>query len=324
MPILYYILLFALLLICEVGYIKLARKYLIGAKEEQRSSHKGYKLSGGGIIFIFSAIIYYIYSLITHTYILPSDFGIMIAGATTLAIISFIDDIRNLPPGIRLLIHFLVIGITFSSYLFSGHYDIFLLILICGIGFINAYNFMDGIDGIMAGYSIVTLGTLYYCYISIPGASDSFILSLLIASLIFSYFNFRKKSICFAGDVGSIVMGFFIAYLIVRLITYTLDATVLVFLIVYAVDTVYTIFQRLFAGENILLSHRHHLYQLMANQWHKPHYIISLGYALTQSVINVIYFMLPSSLHWTYFILVITLLSVVYFIIKLPALRHES
>lgn len=320
MSTLYYILLFVILVICEVGYIKLARKYLIGAKEEKRSSHKGYRLSGGGIIFILSAIIYYIYNRFAG-HRLPAEFNTMIIGAIALAIISFIDDIHNLSPGIRLFVHTLVIGTTFSSYLISGQYDIFLLILLGGIGFINAYNFMDGIDGIMAGYSIVSLGTLYYCYISIPDFSETFILTILIATIVFAFFNFRKQSVCFAGDVGSIVMGFFIAYLIIKLIAYTHDATVLIFLIVYAIDTVFTIFQRLFAGENILLPHRHHLYQLMANQWHVPHYKISLGYDVTQLAVNVIYFIIPVYLHWTYFILVTIFLSVIYFILKFPALR---
>lgn len=319
----YYILLFCGLLLCEIGYIKLARKYLIGAKEESRSSHKGYKLSGGGIIFIISAIIYYAYTTVASRQSFSVEFNLMISGAVILAIVSFIDDIKNLSPGLRLLVHLLVIGITYSSYLTSGQYDIYILILLGGIGFINAYNFMDGIDGIMVGYSIVTLGTLCYYNHLIFSHTDPFILTLIIANVIFAYFNFRKKSICFAGDIGSIVMGFFIAYLIIKLIAATHDATILIFLIVYAVDTVFTIFQRLFAGENILLPHRHHLYQLMANNWHKPHYVISLGYAITQLTINAIYILLPDHLHWTYFILTTISLSAIYFILKFPTLRPQ-
>jgi len=320
MSALYYIFLLGILLACEIIYIRIARKYMIGAKQEQRSSHKGYKLSGGGIIFIIAIWIYTIFNIPHNT-----NFWIMLGGASILAVVSFADDLNNLSPKIRLLVHAIVVGTTFLPFIILGKYDIFLLILLGGIGFINAYNFMDGIDGMMAGYSLVILSTLYYCctYFCLS-INENLILTLLISIGIFAFYNFRKKAICFAGDIGSIVMGFFILYLMVNIIVTTHDASILIFLIIYAIDTVFTIFQRLFAGENILLPHRLHLYQKMANQWQIPHYKISIGYAITQLIINIGYFIIPNYLHWTYFILVTTILSILYFVLKFPALRPSK
>lgn len=322
MSTIYFTIVFAILIFCEIIYIRIARKYMIGAKQEQRSSHRGYKLSGGGIIFILAA---WLYCLLGFNNPWLSDFGLMVGGASALAIVSFADDIKNLSPKARLLVQVLVVGLTFYPFIISEQYDIFLLILLGGIGFINAYNFMDGIDGMMAGYSLVTLSTLYYCchYLG-AGVDENFVLTILLSVGVFSIFNFRRKALCFAGDVGSIVMGFFILYLMVDVIKVSHNASILIFLIVYGIDTVFTIFQRLFAGENILLPHRLHLYQKMANQWHIPHYKISSGYALTQLVVNVGYFMIPTYLQWTYFILITTILTIAYFMLKFPALRHTK
>ncbi len=315
-----YIIAFIILLLCELIYFRIARHLHIGDKVTSRSSHKHYTITGGGIIFIIAAIIFYIY----NTSALPQNFANMLVGAIILAIISFIDDIHNLSPYIRLIIQSIIVATVFSYILQWGYVDIFIIVLICGVGLINAYNFMDGINGITAGYSLVTLGTLYYCYYTISETSLTFIALLIIATGIFTYFNFRKKAICFAGDIGSIVMGFFILYLMIELIWDKGDASCIVFLIVYGIDTVFTIIQRLFMGENILLPHRRHLYQVFVNQWHAPHYLVSLGYASTQLFINVIYFMIPEQFLWSYVIIVTILLSALYFIAKrsVRSLKH--
>lgn len=323
MPYLYYILLTIALFTVEMLYIRLARRWRIGTHAVNRSSHSGYKLSGGGIIFIIAALIVWACpGFPASQYNLPDGFPLMMVCALMLAVMSFVDDMRDLSPGLRLLVQLVTVALAFHSYLVYSRLDIFLLILICGVGFINAYNFMDGINGIMAGYSIVTLVTLRICFEPLAEFRP-FINSLMLAAAVFAWFNFRRKALCFAGDVGSIVMGFFILYLIVSLIAYTGDATVLVFLIVYAIDTVFTIFQRLFTGENILLPHRRHLYQVLANQRQLPHYAVSLWFCLTQAVINALYFITPPTQRWTYFILVTSLLVAAYFTIKIPARKDE-
>ncbi len=311
----FYCISFIILLICEIVYFRIARRFHIGDNVTSRSSHKTFCLTGGGIIYIISAIIYYIH----YQSALPIHYGAMLIGALALAAISFADDINNISPYVRLIVQTIVVSLVFSYILECGYIDIYILVLVCGVGLINAYNFMDGINGIMAGYTLVTLGTLLYCYATMtntPESTFAFIILLILASLIFAFFNFRKKAVCFSGDVGSIVIGFFILFLSVELIFARNDATSIVFLAVYGIDTVYTIFQRLFMGENIFLSHRHHLYQVFTNQWQITHYKVSAGYALTQLAINIIYFIVPEAYKWSYVIIIVILLSVFYFIAK--------
>lgn len=310
-----YILIAILLFAAELIYFPIARRLRIGDKVTQRSSHKTYRITGGGFIFWLGGVIFA--ALYHHS--LPQIFNYMLIGATLLAAVSFIDDMLDLSPGLRLLVQTLVVGVTFSQFLANGEYDIFLLALICGVGFINAFNFMDGINGMMSLYSLVTLGTLIYSYSKLPElpyAPKSFMMTLMISVIIFSFFNFRKKAVCFAGDVGSIVMGFFITYLMIQLIIYTANASYIVFLMVYAVDAVYTIFQRLFMGENILMPHRHHLYQIMTNKWGKSHCMIAIIYASIQLSINVFYFFIPTNQEWTYVIIIFILLTAAYFMLK--------
>lgn len=310
-----YILITLILLVAELIYLPIARQLRVGDRVTPRSSHKAYHITGGGFIFWFAAIIFTIVFK-PHP---PSAFNFMLIGATLLAVVSFTDDMIDLSPGLRLLVQTLVVAMTFHRFFFDGYYDIFFLTLICGVGFINAFNFMDGINGLMSIYSLVTLGTLLYSYSMLPAmpcAPKPFIITLIISVAVFAIFNFRKKAVCFAGDVGSIVMGFFITYLMVQLISYTADASYVVFLMVYAVDAVYTIFQRLFMGENILMPHRHHLYQVMANKWGKPHRSIAMAYAGIQLAINVIYFIVPETQKWTYAIILLAMLTAAYFILK--------
>lgn len=320
-----YIIIFIILVLLELIYISIARKFNIGDKVTPRSSHDEFMVSGGGIIFIISSLLFYA----LYNGKMPHSFNIMLCGASILALISFYDDVKNSAPWLRLIIHIAVVAVLFYQILQNGYYDIFLLLLICGVGFINAFNFMDGINGILAGYTLVTLTTLLYCFSGIDTSQlsnfySTFISILIVATVVFSIFNCRRNAICFSGDVGAIVMGFFIMYLMSELIFATSNASIIVFLIVYAVDAVFTIFQRLFAGENIFQPHRLHLYQILANQCRISHYKIAVGYALLQLAINVGYLLTREDLRWTYFIVITAVLTIVYFSIKRNLIKKKS
>ncbi len=311
-----YLIIFVLLIISELIYISIARRFKIGNEVTPRSSHKEFKVSGGGIIFSISLILFHI---LYHGSV-PNTYHIMLIGACILALISFYDDIKNSAPWFRLTLHIIVVALLFKQLMFNDYYDVFLLLLICGVGFINAFNFMDGINGILTGYTLVTLISLLYYSYHVPviyiDFFQSFIIVLIIATVVFGFFNFRKNAVCFSGDVGSIVMGFFILYLVSEFILSTGNASIIIFLIVYAIDSVFTIFQRLFAGENIFQSHRLHLYQILANQCNITHYKIALFYSMIQLGINIGYLIISDELKWTYFIVITITLTILYFIIK--------
>ena len=96
----------------------------------------------------------------------------------------------------------------------------------------------------------------------------SFLLIILLAVIVFSFFNFRPrgKAKCFAGDVGSVGIAFILLFAIGALIVKTGDITWLIFLLVYGVDGCLTICHRILLHENLGQAHRKHVYQLMANE----------------------------------------------------------
>ena len=102
------------------------------------------------------------------------------------------------------------------------------------------------------------------------------------AVAVFCFFNFLKRSKCFAGDVGSVSIAFIILFVLGKLILETDDLTYIILLAVYGVDSVLTIIHRLLLHENISLPHRKHLYQIMANELRVPHVVVSLVYMIVQ------------------------------------------
>ena len=206
---------------------------------------------------------------------------------TLITFISFVDDIRSTSQGLRLVFHFSAMALLFYQWgLFSLSWWWLVIALIVCTGIINAYNFMDGINGITGGYSLVVLGGLAYINASIvPFVEPVFIYTVLCGVLVFCFFNFRKKAKCFAGDVGSVSIAFILLFLIGKLIIQTGDFSWIILLSVYGVDSVLTIIHRLMLHENIGLPHRKHMYQLMANELKMPHVVVSGIYMAVQVIV---------------------------------------
>jgi UDP-N-acetylmuramyl pentapeptide phosphotransferase/UDP-N-acetylglucosamine-1-phosphate transferase len=102
------------------------------------------------------------------------------------------------------------------------------------------------------------------------------------------FFNYRKKAKCFAGDIGSIAIAFWIIYLVLKLILLTNSIIWLLFLAVYGVDAICTILHRLYLKQNIFEAHRLHLYQVLSNEYKIQHRLVSLFYAIAQLLISVV------------------------------------
>jgi UDP-N-acetylmuramyl pentapeptide phosphotransferase/UDP-N-acetylglucosamine-1-phosphate transferase len=148
---------------------------------------------------------------------------------------------------------------------------------------------MDGINGITGLYTLVVMGSLLYVNKNIQLFTDgNFIKYAMIASLVFLFFNFRKKAKCFAGDVGSIAIAFWIIYLVLKLILMTNSLIWILFFAVYGADGVCTILHRLYLKQNIFEAHRLHLYQILSNEYQIQHRLVALYYALTQIVVSIL------------------------------------
>ncbi|WP_235964529.1 MraY family glycosyltransferase [Pedobacter gandavensis] len=266
-------------------YFKIADHYNIIDHPNERSSHSEITIRGGGIIYLLAALI----TLIMHT-----EFWMPILGLFIIGIISFADDRITLSGRVRVVFHLAAVTLLF---LFLGVFQIFpiwmsIILYILVIGIINAYNFMDGINGITGAYSIVVLGGLQYVNYEVVNFIQPDLIWLpILASLVFLFFNFRKKAKCFAGDVGSVTVAFWIIFLLLKLILLTDNYVYVLFLAVYGVDTVLTIIHRLKLKQNIFDAHRLHFYQILANEQKWPHLIVSSVYALLQLgiIVAVIY-----------------------------------
>ena len=277
-----YGIIFVILLALELAYFKIADKFNIIDKPNERSSHSTIVLRGGGIIFLLSLWIWSAFFGFQYLWVLLA--------VSLIAGVSFIDDIRSLPDSVRLVAQFIAMVMMFYQ-LDILHWDmwwiVFLALIVC-VGASNVINFMDGVNGITGAYAMASLLPLALLNSTIGFVDQSFIYVVILADVVFCLFNFRPKgkAKCFAGDVGSIGVAYILLFMIGSLVLATGDVTYLIFLLVYGVDGVLTICHRILLHENLGEAHRKHAYQLMANELKVGHVKVSSLYAIMQLVIS--------------------------------------
>lgn len=307
-----YSIILVLLVIAELVYFKIADKCNIIDKPNERSSHTRIVLRGGGIIFVIGFWIWSAFNGFQYPWAL--------AAVTLAAGISFVDDIHSLPDSVRLVAQFAAMFMVFQEIgmLHWNKWWMVLLGLVVCVGATNIYNFMDGINGITAGYSLAVLVPL--AVLNVQGVQDvqgvqgafvsgNLIVVTILSVLVFSFFNFRpkNKAKCFAGDVGSVGIAFILLFMLGLLIMKTGDITWLTFLLVYGVDGCCTIVHRIMLHENLGEAHRKHAYQLMCNELKMSHVVVSLIYFALQLIISlVMVYLIPNTVlaHWIYLIVV--------------------
>ena len=275
-----------LLFVLENIYFKIAKKYNILDVPNERSSHHTITLRGGGVIFYFGVLIYEL----VFGFFAPW----FVCGLTLVALISFIDDMNPLSAKIRLLVQaFSLLLLLLQLGVHEVAWGYVVLSLFFGLAILNIYNFMDGINGITGGYSLVAMLALWGINAFVtPIAPAGFIPVVILALLVFNFYNFRSHARCFSGDVGAVSMAFIILFLLGTFILHSGHISVVVLLAVYGVDGVLTIIHRILLKENIGQPHRKHLYQLLANEGKYPHLSVSLMYMGVQALVNVGYLLI--------------------------------
>lgn len=300
-------------------YFKVADHFNIIDKPNQRSSHTEITLRGGGVIFWFSALLYFVQNLQNNWF--------FFTGITLVSLVSFWDDIQSLSNKIRISIHFLAISIVFYNLNLFNLISVWQIIVayILAIGLINAYNFMDGINGITGLYTLVVMTSLLYVNQKVQFFIDgTFIKYAIIASLVFLFFNFRRKAKCFAGDVGSIAIAFWVIYLILKLILITNSLVWLLFLALYGIDTICTITHRLYLKQNIFEAHRLHLYQILSNEYGVQHRVVSLFYAIVQALVSFLVIYLYQKVEDIFLFLIIILPLLLIYSLKFYLLNKND
>ncbi|TYP97353.1 UDP-N-acetylmuramyl pentapeptide phosphotransferase/UDP-N-acetylglucosamine-1-phosphate transferase [Tenacibaculum adriaticum] len=276
-----YLKIFILTLTISLIYLKIADKFNIIDKPNHRSSHTTPTIRGGGILFFLAILIYFILSGFQYPY--------FVIGVSLIAIVSFVDDIVTLSSNVRLPFQFIAIGLCLLQIGFTlNNFLILIPLLIAGVGFINIYNFMDGINGITGMYSIVVLLGMLFINLKENIVSIDLIIYSLISLVVFGFYNFRKKARMFAGDIGSISIAVLLFFIGSYLIKELKSPLILLFILVYGADAILTLGYRKSIGERITEPHRKHIYQKLVHTLKLPHLKVSLFYAITQAIINVI------------------------------------
>lgn len=287
----------AVILISLWLYFPFAEKKGLLAGVNHRSSHSKPVVTGAGFIFFISYIFYIISSVLFSTWEIP---WALFIGISMLAIVSYIDDLKDLWFLIRLVVQLVAVALMlyqiyldFSVDILAMNASVLILLVIVGvifsIGFVNLYNFMDGLNGMMSGITISALCVFALIdFFVVDFVDDSLILYTAIPTLVFTFFNFRKQAKCFAGDVGSVVLGFVMVYMLISLLMETSNVVyAFIFVSVY-LEAGMTVIQRLLAGQNIFKPHRIHMFQLLCNEYKHSHLVVSSLYALNQLVFGAI------------------------------------
>lgn len=318
-----YLLLFAGLFILAHFYIQFAVRHRIVDRPNIRSSHSYKTVRGGGIIFPISALSWFVFS--------GFQFPLFFTGLIVISIISFWDDLSHVSPKLRLVFQIVALSLLLMDIqLLQFSWWTWIPVLILSVWIINVYNFMDGINGITGIYSFSVLSGIWIVNnYQEEFISNELIYFLMISIAVFSYFNFRTKAKCFAGDVGSISMAYIIGFLLAKLIIQSGDWLYILFLGIYGVDTGMTIYQRLIQKENIFTAHRQHLYQLMANELKIPHLKVATLFGFTQLIICLITIVIleNSKSLWSSLIAgtsIIGIMAIVYYGIRIQVIRKTK
>jgi UDP-GlcNAc:undecaprenyl-phosphate GlcNAc-1-phosphate transferase len=279
-----YILVSITLAVLSFVYLKLAVKYKIIDKPNERSSHTKITVRGGGIIFTIAILLFFFLNDYQYPYFM--------LGVLLISVVSFLDDLFTLSSKIRfpfqVLAVFLIlfqIGIPFSPFL------LFLFLLIVGVGIVNMFNFMDGINGLTGMYSAAVLSGLYFVNLNESIINSELIIYSFLAVLVFGFYNFRKKALFFAGDIGSIAIGLLIFFLGLFLSIELKSPLIILLVVLYGADASYTLlYRKFFTKENIFDPHRSHIYQKLVRRKKISHLQVAVIYSGIQICVNFIVF----------------------------------
>lgn len=236
---------------------------------------------GGGIVFVLALLCWFaLYRL---------SFPWFMIGAMLVAAVSYLHDLRRVNPVARLIVYFIAFYLIMrqTGMIVSEPSWLVVLIFVLGVGAMNSFSFMDGINGMTGVYSLVNLFTFFYVNNHILHfGHTSLIVFMIVSVVVFLYFNFREKARCLTGDVGSVTIGFVQVFLLLQLITDTDSYKWVLMFLVYGIDASATILHRLWRRENIFVAHHKHLYQYLARYLNASPLLVSLAYGGLQLLVN--------------------------------------
>ncbi len=251
----------------------LARRGILDHPND-RSSHERPTPRGGGIAVIAALVATWGGAAAwaaSGGAALPPGLPVVLAAAVVLALVSWADDRRGLPAGLRLAVHVVAVGVAIPAMAGSALFFQGLLpealdraaAAFLWLWFLNLYNFMDGIDG-LAGAETAALGIGVAAVVAaggLPPLPAALALSATGAALGFLRWNWPPARI-FLGDVGSVPLGYLLGWLLLTLAAAGAWRAALILPLYYLADATVTLARRLVRGEAVWRAHREHFYQL--------------------------------------------------------------
>ena len=242
------------------------RRRAILDRPVERSSHRVPVPRGGGLVVVPAVLVAWLMLALLGA---PPRGTVTIAlAAAALAALSWRDDVAGLPITLRLGAHAAAVAVGLAALppvVFQGLLPPFVDRAAAGLlwlWFLNAYNFMDGIDGI-TGVETAAIGLgIALVAVTRSAASDASIAALALAAggLGFLRWNWHPAQI-FMGDVGSIALGYLGGFLLLTLAAHGLWAPAIILPLYYIADAGITMAHRALAGERFWEAHRRHFYQ---------------------------------------------------------------
>ncbi len=285
----------------------------------ERSSHSKPTPKGGGVGILLAFVI------AGFKLGFPLMFLLAVTG---LSLVSFVGDNIHLSPLFRLVVQFVAALVALHSLnehklitILNEQNNIFILAGLISAATIfivstaNFYNFMDGINGIAGLTGIISFLflALYGLYNGTPNYLVLLSLVLCISCIGFLPFNFPRARI-FMGDVGSVLLGFMFATVVVATAKSFEEFTLLAaFMFLFYADELVTMIERIKDGWNLTRPHRRHLYQVLANEVGIPHWEVSIFYVLFQALANIIFW--KTFQHGFLYFMLILLISFISFIV---------
>lgn len=286
------------LTVLAFAYIFIARKLGLYDHPVGRSSHTERTITGFGIVFPFA---YLAYALVAN-----QEFNLyFFTGLMLLTVISFIDDIVFVKHSIRFLFQIIALILMCIDLPFGEQFDeklpVIIAAVIFGIGVLNAFNFMDGINGMLGLNTIVILCSFLFLNETLVDGegrllhftNSYFLILLIVVLLVFLFFNFRTKAVSFMGDAGSISLAFMIIYVMYSLLLKTGNYSYLLLFAVLGVDSSMTVFYKLIQRENIFIPHRDFLFKKLVHVAKLTHLKVSVWYAFVQILVTAIVIFQP-------------------------------
>lgn len=250
-------------------FLRLLRQNELMDRPNRRSSHSRPTPTGGGVIVVLMTSSWAVMGLVLTQKTVPYEATILLAAFCLLALFGFLDDLKAQPAGFRLLLQcgcvlpcLTVLGPGLS--ITGGRLPVpveFALVAVIWVGFINLYNFMDGIDGLASVETVaVGLGLVVLLLLN-----DAHSYALIAAAMVGSALGFLgwnwSPARIFLGDAGSVPLGFLLGALLLYVAAQGMWASALILPGYFLADAGLTLLRRIVTGEKFWQAHNRHFYQ---------------------------------------------------------------